>query len=209
MSTTEYVSAKTALLFVDPYNDFLAEGGKMWPALAEIANEVGLHDNLKRIVSQIRQMGVPIFIVPHQRSEPGELSKWKHVSPFKQGSSDMQVFQKGSWGGEWFPDFAPQAGDTVVKEHWGSSGFANTDLDFLLKQREISHVILIGLVANTCIETTGKYAAELGYHVTLITDATAAFSREALHAAHEINGPTYAHALLTTQELLEHLKEEA
>ena len=46
---------------------------------------------------------------------------------------------------------------------------------------------------------------ELGYHVTLVKDTTAAFSHEAMHAAHAINGPTYAHAILTTDELLAHL----
>ena len=46
---------------------------------------------------------------------------------------------------------------------------------------------------------------ELGYHVTLVKDATAAFSHEAMHAAHAINGPTYAHAILTTEELLAQL----
>jgi len=43
---------------------------------------------------------------------------------------------------------------------------------------------------------------ELGYHVTLVRDATAAFSMEAMKVAHEINGPTYAHAIVTTAELL-------
>jgi nicotinamidase-related amidase len=38
----------------------------------------------------------------------------------------------GSWGDDWHPDFAPQPDDVVVKEHWGSSSFANTDLDVLL-----------------------------------------------------------------------------
>jgi len=38
--------------------------------------------------------------------------------------------------------------------------------------------------------------------VTLVRNATAAFWPEALHAAHEINGPTFAHAILTTAELL-------
>jgi Amidases related to nicotinamidase len=94
------------------------------------------------------------------------------------------------------------AGDVIVHEHWGGSGFANTDLDFQLKQHGIRQVILVGLLANTCIEATGRFAAELGYHVTLVRDATAAFSPEALHAAHEINGPTFAHAIVTTAELL-------
>jgi len=44
------------------------------------------------------------------------------------------------------------------------------------------------------------YPTELD--VTLVKDATAAFSQEGMHAAHAINGPTYAHAILTTEELL-------
>jgi Isochorismatase family/Bacterial regulatory proteins, luxR family len=96
---------------------------------------------------------------------------------------------------------AAELGTTEVM-HWGSSGFANTDLDLQLKQRGRDQVILIGLAANTCLETTGKFASELGYHVTLVRDATAAFSTEAMRVAHEINGPTYAHAILTTAELL-------
>ena len=48
----------------------------------------------------------------------------------------------------------------------------------------------------------GDFGMELGYHVTLIKDATAAFSHEGMHAAHEVNGPTFAHAILTTEELL-------
>jgi hypothetical protein len=40
-------------------------------------------------------------------------------------------------------------------------------------------------VANTCIESTDRFAMELGYHVNLVTDATAAFSQEMMHAAHK------------------------
>ncbi|PMZ30115.1 isochorismatase, partial [Pseudomonas sp. GW247-3R2A] len=80
----------------------------------------------------------------------------------------------GTWGGEWHPDFQPQAGDVIVKEHWGGSGFANTDLDYLLKQHGINKVVVVGMLANTCIESTARFAAELGYHVTLVRDATAA-----------------------------------
>ena len=87
-------------------------------------------------------------------------------------------------------------------EHWGQSGFANTDLDAQLKQRGIQKIILVGMVANTCIESTARFGMELGYHVTLVKDATAAFSREGMHAAHEVDGPSYAHAILTTEQLL-------
>jgi nicotinamidase-related amidase len=43
---------------------------------------------------------------------------------------------------------------------------------------------------------------ELGYHVTLVRDATAAWTHEIMHASHELNGPTFAHAIVTTKVLL-------
>jgi nicotinamidase-related amidase len=202
MSSIAYPKNQTALLFVDPYNDFLAEGGKLWSRISTTANATHLHQNLRSVTAAVRKAGLPVFIVPHHRFEPGDLDGWAHPTPYQLRSQQGLVFQRGEWGGEWFPEFAPQPGDIVVKEHWSSSGFANTDLDYRLKQRNVSHVILIGLVANTCIESTGRFASELGYHVTLVRDATAAFSDEAVHAAHEINAPTYAHEVVTTEELV-------
>ena len=106
------------------------------------------------------------------------------------------------WGGDWHPDLVPHPGDVVVQQHWGQNGFANTDLDLQLKQRRIEVIIVAGMVANTCVEATARCGAELGYHVTLVRDATAAFSSEAMRAAHEINGPTFAHAVLTANEVI-------
>jgi nicotinamidase-related amidase len=197
-----FPAANTALLFVDPYNDFLAEKGKLWPTVEKVAKAVGLHDNLRAVLAAARTAQLPVFIVPHHRYRSNDLEGWDHPTPYQQASAQIQTFARGEWGGEWFPEFAPQAGDVVVKEHWGSSGFANTDLDLLLKQKNITHLIFIGLIANTCIETTAKFASEFGYHVTLVRDATAAGSPEAMHAAHELNGPTFAHAILKSKEVI-------
>jgi nicotinamidase-related amidase len=202
MTNHAYNKATTALLVIDPYNDFLSEGGKIWPRVKDVATEVGLLDNLRAISSAVRGAGIQTFIVPHRRWEPGDYETWCHPSPTQCAIMHRHSFARGEWGGDWHPDFVPRDGDIVIKEHWGSSGFANTDLDLQLKQRGISHVILVGLLANTCTETTGRYAQELGYHVTLVRDATAAFSKEMMHAAHELNGPTYAHAILNTSELI-------
>jgi nicotinamidase-related amidase len=48
---------------------------------------------------------------------------------------------------------------------------------------------------------------ELGYHVTLVRDATAAFSPEMMHAAHELNGPTFAHSIVDTGTLISTLQQ--
>lgn len=207
MTTSQLSPGHTALLFVDPYNDFLSEGGKLWPRIASTKNALNLHANLRSVVSAARSAGFPIVIVPHHRFHTDSLSQWKFKTPYQAGSAKAMVFQRGEWGGEWHPDFAPQPGDVVIKEHWASSGFANTDLDLQLRQRAITHVVIVGLVANTCIEGTGRNASELGYHVTLVRDATAAFSDEALHAAHEINAPSFAHQVVTTEAFLTQLQD--
>jgi nicotinamidase-related amidase len=204
-----YHPTTTALLLVDPYNDFLSEGGKIWPRVKVIAEEVDLLDHLRALVKLARERAYKVIFVPHHRWEPGDYVTWRHPTPYQLGGAKRQSFAKGTWGGTFHNDFQPQTDDIVVHEHWGSSGFANTDLDLQLKQFGISHVILIGMIANTCIEVTGRFAMELGYHVTLVKDATAAFSAEAMHAAHAINGPTYAHAITSTGELIVELMRGA
>ena len=208
MTHDGYTKYRTALLFVDPYNDFLSEGGKLWPLVESVAREVGLLDNLRTVTAAIRKAGIRIFVVPHHRWEPGDYERWSHPNPDQLASGKRQVFAKGAWGGEWHPDCVPQSGDIVIKGHWAQNGFANTNLDFQLKQHGIAKVILIGLLANTCIESTGCYAMELGDHVTLVKDATAAFSKDRMHAAHALNGPNFAHAILTTIELMDALRNQ-
>jgi nicotinamidase-related amidase len=205
LSETMYPKGATALLIVDPYNDFLSEGGKIYPAIKGIAEEVGLLDNLRAIQAAVRAAGVQVIFVPHRRWEKGDYEGWDHPNPTQRLIMQRHSFARGEWGGEWHPDFIPQEGDIIAHEHWAQSGFANTDLDFQLKQHGISHVILVGLLANTCIESTARFAMELGYHVTLVRDATAAFTHEMMHAAHHLNGPTYAHASVNTSELIARL----
>jgi nicotinamidase-related amidase len=122
------------------------------------------------------------------------------------GAAERQAFARGSWGGTFHDDFQVQPGDIVATEHWASSGFPNTDLDHQLKRYGKEKIILIGLLANTCLEATARIGMELGYHVTLVRDATSARSHEALHAALDIDGPTYAHEILTTAELVAAMK---
>ena len=80
---------------------------------------------------------------------------------------------------------------------------ANTDLDFQLKKQGIHQLIVIGLIAHTCIEATVRFAAELGYDVTMVKDATADYSDEEMHAALEVNIPNYASASVTTDEVVD------
>ncbi len=94
-----------------------------------------------------------------------------------------------------------RAREIVAQEHWCSSGFANTDLDLQLKKHGVHRLIVVGLIAHTCVESTVRFAAELGYDVTVVSDATASYSEREMQAALEITMPNYA-AVVTTDEVL-------
>ncbi len=74
--------------------------------------------------------------------------------------------------------------------------------DLQLKKHGIHQLIVIGLIAHTCIEATVRYAAELGYDVTVVKDATADYTDEMMHAALDINIPNYASAVVGTEEIV-------
>jgi nicotinamidase-related amidase len=197
-----YVANRTGLLLIDPYNDLLSEGGRLWPQLQAVAEAVGLLEHLRALVAAARHAGVLVLYVPHRRWKEGNYDGWRHPGPWQTLIDRSAVFADDTWGCDWHSDLMPQPGDVVVQQHWGQDGFANTDLDFQLKQLGIEKIIVVGAVANTCVEATARCGAEQGYHVTLVRDATAAFSMEAMRAAHDINGPTFAHAILTTDAVI-------
>jgi nicotinamidase-related amidase len=184
MTTTNYSANDTALLIVDPYNDFMSEGGKLYERTKETADAVGFYDNMRKLIPAVRAAHIQVFIVPHHRWREGDYKGWKHMNPSQIRANEDQDFAAGTWGGEFHPEFGPREGvDVIVLEHWAQSGFANTDLDSQLNQRGIQKIILVGMIANTCIEATGRLGMELGYYVTLIKDATAAFSHEGMRGA--------------------------
>lgn len=85
----------------------------------------------------------------------------------------------------------------------------HTDLDLQLKKHGIHQLIVIGLIAHTCVEATVRFAAELGYEVTVVKDATADYSDEAMHAALNVNLPNYAGAIMTTDEIVDSIAASA
>ncbi|HTS91449.1 MAG TPA: isochorismatase family cysteine hydrolase [Stellaceae bacterium] len=192
----------TALLVVDPYNDFISEGGKIWPRIKGVAEANDCVPHMLEILHAARRAKLRVFYAMHRRYRPGDYETWKYVAPIQKSAWQHKAFEYGSWGGEFRAEFMPAPGEVVASEHWCSSGFANTDLDLQLKKHGIHRLIVVGLIAHTCIEATVRYAAELGYAVTVVRDATADYTDEMMHAALDINMPNYAAAIVTTEEIV-------
>jgi ureidoacrylate peracid hydrolase len=202
MTRHTYDKEITALLVVDPYNDFISEGGKIWPHLQAIAEANNCVPHMLQVLNAARQATLRVFYAMHHRYRPGDYETWKYIAPVQRAAWLRKSFEYGMWGGEFRPEFEPQPGEIVASEHWCSSGFANTDLDLQLKKHGIHQLIAIGLIAHTCIEATVRYAAELGYEVTVVKDATADYSDKEMHAALDVNIPNYASAIVRTEEIV-------
>jgi len=203
MTRHRYDWNATALLLIDPYNDFISVGGKVWDRIRSVAEANDCVAHMLRILTVARDVELRVFYALHHRYRPGDYESWMHIAPIQKAAWIHRAFEYGSWGGEVRREFEPHPGEIVAAEHWCSSGFANTDLDLQLKRRGIRQLIVIGLIAHTCVEATVRYAAELGYDVTVVRDATADYSDAEMHAALDINIPNYASAIVTTDEIVE------
>jgi ureidoacrylate peracid hydrolase len=202
MAHAEFDQGITALIVIDPYNDFISEGGKIWDRIKGVAeaNQCVLH--MAQVLEAARRAGIRVFYALHRRYRPGDYESWKYIAPIQKAAWSRKSFEYGTWGGAIRAEFEPQAGDILAGEHWCSSGFANTDLDLQLKKHGIHKLIVMGLIAHTCVEATVRYAAELGYEVTVVKGATASYSDQHMHAALEVNLPNYANGIVTTDEIV-------
>jgi ureidoacrylate peracid hydrolase len=205
MTSVTYDKQLTALLVIDPYNDFISEGGKVWNRLKGVAQANDCVSHMAHVLDAARKAGLRVFYALHHRYRSGDYETWKYIAPIQKAAWSSKVFEYGTWGGEIRSEFEPQPGDIVALEHWGSSGFANTDLDLQLKKHGIHKLIVIGLIAHTCVEATVRYAVELGYEVTMVRDATADYSDSEMHASLDVNIPSYASAIVTTNQIVESL----
>jgi nicotinamidase-related amidase len=203
MTNLPFQKEVTALLVIDPYNDFISEGGKLWERIKPVAEANRCIPHMLAVLAAARKSEIPVFYALHHRYRLGDFETWKYIAPIQKAAWGRKTFENGTWGGEIRSEFIPLPGEVVAQEHWCSSGFANTDLDFLLKRHGVHKLIVMGLIAHTCVEATVRYAAELGYEVTVVKDATADYSEEMMHAALEINLPNYANAVVTASEVLE------
>jgi nicotinamidase-related amidase len=148
MSGATYEKEITAPLVIDPYDDFISVGGKVWDRLKAAAEANKCVPHMFQVLEAARKAGLLVFYALHHRYRPGDYESWKYIAPIQKAAKLSRAFEYGTWGGEIRPEFAPQPGDIVAQEHWGSSGFASTDLDLQLKKHGIHKLIVMGIIAK-------------------------------------------------------------
>lgn len=197
-----YPQNETALLLVDPLNDFMSRLGKGRPLVRKVSMQVNLLHNLEKLSDTFRGKGWPVFYAPHHRYRRGSFGDQKYLHPTQMLQKLTHFFKADAFGGNFFPRLKPQPEDIVASEHDCSSGFMGTDLHEKLQSKGISHIVIAGFLSNTCIESTARSAIDLGYHVTLLEDAVAAWTPKDQWAAVKLNYPHIAHELTNTEGLI-------
>lgn len=122
MSTPGFPKSKTAIILVDPYNDFMSPGGKVYPRLSDTLTSTNLLSRLNKLVAAVRSLGIPIFYAPHRQYRPGDWDRFQNPTASNLGIVQTKTFEYGSWGAKFVEGLEPDisAGDVLVTEHWNS-----------------------------------------------------------------------------------------
>src|SRR5919199_4431008 len=173
----------TAIVVIDPQNDVLSETGVSWDLVGESVKDNKTVENIERIFKGAKQNGFEVFISPHYYS-PTDYG-WKFAGTLEQMMMESKEFVRsgaltldgfsGS-GADWLERFKPfiEDGKTIVASPHKVYGPQSNDLILQLRKRSISKVILLGMLANLCVECHLRELLEQGFEVLVVKDATAA-----------------------------------
>lgn len=192
----------TALLVIDPVNDFLSEGGAAWDMTKGTVEKNEVVASLARLVEGAREREVPVIFGPMAYTEEDyaneELQRRTGIGRIM---FERRMFLAGSWGADFHPDIQPNDADVVLLPHKGTDVF-ETDLPKHLDRLGTTHLVICGMTANLCCESTGRHAAEHGYDVTFLSDAIGAENLPAYEASIHLNYPLIGNAVLEVDEFL-------
>lgn len=155
---------KTALLLIDMQKGFL---GERWPE----RNNPQAEKNMLLVLDYFRRTGQEIIHICH-RSQDSTGSFYQETDR------------------EFMIGFEPLDGEAVF-EKAVNSAFIRTDLEDYLHQHEIANLVIVGLTLPHCVSTTTRMAGNLGFEVTLLSDATATFALPDLNG--ELIDPNILH----------------
>lgn len=161
----------TALVMIGYQNDYFAQDGILRSVVEEPGRVDEVLDNSLDLVRALVDKGATVVSTPivlhadyrAMASPGGILHTMKEVGAFAAGSKGAENIKE-------LDQF-----DTHINYITGKVGFnafANTELDTLLKEKSIRHVLICGMVTSLCIDSSGRAAYERGYDVTIVSDCT-------------------------------------
>lgn len=200
--TAAFDPRRTALLVIDPVNDFLSEGGAAWEMTKSTVKKNDVVAQLRRLIAGAREAGVPVLFGPMAYTEEDYTDhQLQRRSGINRLMFENRMFLAGSWGADFHPELQPVEGEVILQPHKGTDLF-ETDLPQHLERLGTQQLVIAGMTANLCCESTGRHATEHGYQVTFLSDAIGAESLPAYEASIHVNYPLIANAVMEVEEFL-------
>jgi ureidoacrylate peracid hydrolase len=174
-------TASTALIIVDLQNGYASPSGYRDISGRDIGPATAVIQNNLRILEAARRAGLTIVFLQNgwdreQTTAGGPDSpNWYKSNPLKLMRARQELVGKilthGSWDYELVAELVPQPGEFVVPKA-RYSGFCGTNLDNILRARNVRHLIFTGIATNVCVESTLREAFHREYFCVLVDDAT-------------------------------------
>jgi nicotinamidase-related amidase len=192
----------TALVLIEYQNDFTSEGGVLHGAVSEVMDKTGMMANTLEVVDAARSAGATVMHAPITFAEGyNEISS--HPYGILKGVVDGKAFIKGSWGAAIVDELAPAQGDIVIEGKRGLDTFASTNLDFILRSKGITTIVLGGFLTNCCVESTMRSGYENGYKVITLNDCVAGTSTEEHENALKYDFPMFSEPMAAADVIAE------
>jgi nicotinamidase-related amidase len=161
----------TALVLIGYQNDYFATDGVLSRVIEEASRVTGTLANTVDLLERLAS--TPVLIVATPISFTPDYSELTDPVGILKTVKEMGAFKAGTKGAETIPELR-RLGEriTEVPGKRGLNAFSNTDLENLFQQREITNVVLAGVVTSICVDSTGRSAYERGYKVAILSDCT-------------------------------------
>ena len=169
---------KSALLMVEFQQEWLDPNGKLYGRFKDAKLREHAVRHAKQAQDHAHRIGMPVIYTAMGFSDDyRELGQTDFG--LRGAIPRAKTWQNG--GESLHPDFMQQPQDYVVANKKGASAFAHTDLDLYLRTHQVQHLYLAGFALHVCILATAWAAHDLGYEVTLLPEASAAFTQAQQH----------------------------